>query len=171
MSFTEFGVPQLVVVLVALQRMAELTYARHNTKRLLALGGIEISAGHYPALVALHGAWLLALYISVPAEAETNGWLIGVFVLLQLGRLWVIASLGRYWTTRIIAVPGAALITRGPYRYLRHPNYLIVLGEIAILPLAFGAWALALGFSLANMMVLAIRWRVEEAALAPRRLR
>ena len=160
------GLAQIVTLLVALQRLAEVGYARRNARRLLAAGGVEHGAGHYPLLVALHGAWLAALFALVPAEAPANWGLLGLYGLLQLGRLWVIASLGRRWTTRVIVVPGAPLVTRGPYRFLRHPNYLIVALEIPVLPLAFGAWQIALGFGLANLALLAHRIRVEQRALA-----
>jgi methyltransferase len=156
---------QVVVLIVALQRLAELVLARRNTRRLLAAGGREAGAGHYPLLVLLHGAWLLALFTLVPAEAPVNLWLLGLFVLLQAGRLWVIASLGRFWTTRIITLAEVPLVRRGPYRFLRHPNYAIVAAEIAVLPLAFGAWQIALGFSLVNLPLLAHRIRIENAAL------
>ncbi len=160
------GLAQIVTLLVALQRLAEVGYARRNARRLLAAGGVEHGAGHYPLLVALHGAWLAALFALVPAEAPANWGLLGLYGLLQLGRLWVIASLGRRWTTRVIVVPGAPLVTRGPYRFSRHPNYLIVALEIPVLPLAFGAWQIALGFGLANLAILAQRIRVEARALA-----
>ncbi len=160
------GPPQIAALLVAVQRLGELAYARRNTKRLMAAGAVEHGAGHYPLIVALHGAWLAALFALVPAEAPANWGLLGLYGLLQLGRLWVIASLGRRWTTRVIVVPGAPLVTRGPYRFLRHPNYLIVALEIPVLPLAFGAWQIALGFGLANLALLAQRIRVEARALA-----
>ncbi len=160
------GLAQIVTLLVALQRLAELGYARRNARRLLAAGGVEHGAGHYPLFVALHGAWLVAPFVLVPAEAPADWGLLGLYGLLQLGRLWVIASLGRRWTTRVIVVPGAPLVTRGPYRFLRHPNYLVVALEIPVLPLAFGAWQIALGFGLANLALLAQRIRVEERALA-----
>jgi methyltransferase len=156
---------QVVVLIVVLQRLAELALARRNTRRLLAAGGREAGAGHYSLLVLLHGAWLLALFTLVPAEAPVNLWLLGLFVLLQAGRLWVIASLGRFWTTRIITLAEVPLVRRGPYRFLRHPNYAIVAAEIAVLPLAFGAWQIALGFSLVNLPLLAHRIRIENAAL------
>ncbi len=89
-----------------------------------------------------------------------------MFGLLQLVRLWVIASLGPHWTTRVIVQPGAPLVTRGPYRFLRHPNYAVVALEIPVLPLAFGAWRIALGFGLVNLALLAHRIRVEDRALA-----
>ena len=157
---------QIVILLVVLQRLAELGYARRNARRLLAAGGVEHGAGHYPLFVALHGAWLAALFVLVPAGAPADWGLLGLYGLLQLGRLWVIASLGRRWTTRVIVVPGAPLVTRGPYRFLRHPNYLVVALEIPVLPLAFGAWQIALAFGLANLALLAHRIRVEQRALA-----
>lgn len=160
---------QAIVLLVALQRLGELLYARHNTTRLLQQGGREVGAGHYPLLVLLHLSWLLAPLLAVPPEAPPNWPLLALFLLLQAGRIWVIASLGRFWTTRIITLPGAPLVRRGPYRFLRHPNYLIVALEIAILPLAFGAWQLALVFSLLNLALLAWRIRIEERTLAERR--
>lgn len=159
----------VVLALVAAQRLAELAYARRNTRRLLAEGGRESGAGHYPLLVGLHVLWLLSLAVFVPADRPPDWALLGVFVLLQVLRLWVLVSLGRFWTTRVITLPGAPLVRRGPYRYLRHPNYLVVAAEILVLPLAFGAWEIALVFSLANAAVLALRIRCEERALAPRR--
>ncbi len=160
------GLAQIVTLLVALQRLAELGYARRNARRLLAAGGVEHGAGHYPLFVVLHGAWLVALFVLVPAAAPADWGLLGLYGLLQLGRLWVIASLSGRWTTRVIVVPGAPLVTRGPYRFSRHPNYLIVALEIPVLPLAFGAWHIALAFGLANLALLALRIRVEERALA-----
>jgi methyltransferase len=161
-----FGVPQIAALLVAAQRLGELAYARRNTTRLLAAGGVEHGAGHYPLIAALHGCWLVALYVLVSADAPADWGLLGLYGLLQLGRLWVIVSLGGRWTTRVIVLPGAARIRRGPYRFLRHPNYLIVALEIPVLPLAFGAWQIALGFGLANLALLAHRIRIENQALA-----
>lgn len=159
----------IVLILVAAQRLAELFYARHNTRVLKAEGAYESGAGHYPFLVAVHVLWLLSLAVFVPAERAPDWALLGAFVVLQGLRLWVLASLGRYWTTRIITLPGAPLVRRGPYRLLKHPNYLVVAGEILVLPLAFGAWEIALVFTLANAAVLAWRIRCEESALSPRR--
>ena len=165
----EIGLPQWIVLAVAVQRVAEMAYARRNTARLLASGGREVGAGHYPLFVLLHGSWLVVLFVAVPHDAPISWWLIGVFCMLQAGRLWVLATLGRYWTTRIITVPDAPLVTNGPFRFVRHPNYLIVTGEIAVLPLAFGALWIALGFSALNGALLAYRIRIEEATIAPRR--
>jgi methyltransferase len=159
----------IVLVLVVVQRVAELAYARRNTKALLARGGIEAGHRHYPLIVALHTAWLAALIIFVPANRQPDwGWL-SAFIILQLLRVWVIASLGPYWTTRIITVPDVPLVKRGPYRFLRHPNYLVVIGEIAVLPLAFHAYWLALGFSIVNLAVLGWRIKIEERTLGGRR--
>ncbi len=158
------GLPQIVALLVAAQRLGELAYARRNTKRLVAAGGVEHGAGHYPLIVALHGGWLAALFALVPPDAPPSWELLGGYGLLQLGRLWIIVSLGARWTTRVIALPGAPRVRRGPYRFLRHPNYLVVAVEIPLLPLAFGAWQMALGFGLANLALLAHRIRVEERA-------
>lgn len=158
---------RLVVVLVAAQRLAELVVARRNTARLLAEGGIEHGRAHYPAIVALHAAWLAALAVLAPGPVDL-GWLAG-FAVLQAGRVWVLASLGRYWTTRIVTLPAAPLVRRGPYRWVRHPNYLVVLLEIPVLALALGLpWA-ALGFGIANAAMLAWRIRIEDRALSVRR--
>ena len=160
------GPPQIAALLVAAQRLGELAYARRNTKRLMAAGGIEHGAGHYPLIVALHGGWLVALFTLVPPDAPPSWWLLGGYGLLQLARIWIMVSLGARWTTRVIALPGAPRVQRGPYGFLRHPNYLVVAVEIPLLPLAFGAWQIALGFGLANLALLAHRIRVEEHALA-----
>ncbi|HEX8258598.1 MAG TPA: isoprenylcysteine carboxylmethyltransferase family protein [Allosphingosinicella sp.] len=155
----------VILTLVTLQRLAELLVARRNTRALLAEGGHEVGAGHYPLIVAVHGLWLAALWWLAPGRAIV--WpLIGLFLLLQAGRLWVLATLGRRWTTRIIVLPGAPLVTSGPFRFVRHPNYLVVAGEIAVLPLAFGLWKLALLFSVLNAAILVIRIRAENGALS-----
>ena len=158
-----------ILGLVAVQRLIELAYARSNTARLRRLGAVEADAGAYLLLVLVHGGWLMSLAIFVPAATPPNWLLIGLYALLQLGRIWVIVSLGGYWTTRIITLPGAPLVQTGPFRYLRHPNYLLVAAEIAILPLAFGAVAVAVTFSALNLALLARRIRIEERVLAPRR--
>ena len=158
-----------IVFLVALQRLAELLYARRNTRRLLAEGAVEVGRGHYPLIVLLHLCWLAALVLFVAPQASFIWWLIGLYGVLQVGRVWIYLALGRFWTTRIITLPGAALVQHGPYRYCQHPNYLIVAAEIAVLPLAFGAWEIAIIFSLLNAAVTAWRIRVEEQALTARR--
>ena len=159
----------IVVALVATQRLGELALAMRNTRALLRAGAIEHGRAHYPLFILLHAGWLIALLVLVPAETPILWPPLALFILLQLLRLWVIATLGRFWTTRIVSLPGAALVRRGPYRLVRHPNYLIVAGEVALLPLAFRAWAIAIVFSLLNLALLAWRIWVEERALAPRR--
>lgn len=159
----------LVLAVLIVQRLAELVLANRNTKRLLAEGAEEHGRRHYPLFVLLHGGWIVALVVLTPADATINPILLVAFVLLQLGRVWVIASLGRYWTTRIINVPGAPLVRRGPFRFVRHPNYLVVIGEIAVVPLMIGLWHVAIVFSVLNLALLAWRIRIEEQALQPRR--
>ena len=154
----------VILLLVTLQRLGELWLSASNTRRLLARGAHEVAPGHYPLIVAVHTFWLAALWWFAPGRAVDGFWL-AMFVLLQLARIWVLATLGPRWTTRIIVLPGAPLIARGPYRLVRHPNYLIVIGEIAALPLAFGLWRVALIFSLLNAAVLAVRIRAESRAL------
>jgi methyltransferase len=159
----------IVLALVALQRVVELFFAARNTRRLLARGGVEIAAVQYPFIVLLHAAWLASMAILIPPSTVPNWWWIGVYALLQPLRVWTIASLGPYWTTRIITVPGAPLVRRGPYRILRHPNYAIVCAEIFVLPVAFGAMEIAILFSFFNAALLSWRIRTEERVLIQRR--
>ena len=154
---------------VALQRLIELAHARRNSAWLRRRGGEEADAAGYRFFVVLHAGWLVSLAASVPPATPPYWPLIGVFALLQLGRVWVILSLGRFWTTRIITLPDAPLVRSGPFRYLRHPNYLIVVAEIAIFPMAFGAVAIAAIFSVLNLVLVVRRIQIEERALAPRR--
>ncbi len=154
-----------ILALVTLQRLGELWLSNRNTRRLLARGAHEVAPGHYPLIVAVHGLWLAALWWLAPGRGIRAFWL-GIFVLLQLARVWVIATLGDRWTTRIITLPGAPLVRSGPYRFVSHPNYLVVIGEIAALPLAFRLWEVALLFTLLNAAVLLIRIRQENRALA-----
>lgn len=158
----------IVLAVVALQRLLELCYARANTSRLLARGAVESGRAHYPLFVMLHGGWLMALAVAVPPATIPRPELLVTLAALMAVRVWVMASLGPFWTTRIISLPGAPLVRRGPYRLLRHPNYLVVAGEIAVLPLAFDALAVALAFSILNGALLAIRIVTEESALSTR---
>ena len=163
------GIAYAIIFLVVLQRLGELVLANRNTRRLKAQGAVEIGASHYPLIVLLHTAWLLAVLWLLPAPLEISWPWLAIFVLLQAARIWVISSLGPYWTTRIISVPGAPLVRRGPYRFVRHPNYLVVAGEILALPLAFHEIPVAIFFSLANAAILFWRIREEEAGLVTRR--
>ena len=149
---------------VTAQRLAELWLSNRNTRRLLNQGAIEHGAGHYPLIVGVHAAWLAALWWWAPGQ-PLNWPLLMLFVLLQFARLWVIATLGARWTTRIMTLPGAPLVRSGPYRFFNHPNYLVVIMEIAVLPLAFGLAGIALAFSILNAIVLWLRIRAEEKAL------
>jgi methyltransferase len=155
--------------LVVVQRLFELAYARRNTRILKQQGGIESGRGHYPVVVLLHISWLVAVWLGIRRDPGVRWIPLAVFLLLQVMRIWVMASLGRFWTTRVISIAGEPLVRRGPYRYVAHPNYLVVIGEIAVLPLVFGQVANAAIFSLLNFIVLAWRIRVENAALEPRR--
>ena len=154
----------VILGLVTLQRLSELVLARRNTNALFKRGAVEVAAGHYPLIVALHTLWLAGLWLLAWDRAVNLAWLT-VFIALQLLRVWVIATLGSRWTTRIIVLPGEPLVKRGPYRFLSHPNYLVVVGEIAALPLAFGLSAFALIFSLLNAAILYVRVRAENQGL------
>jgi methyltransferase len=147
-----------------LQRVAELGLAQWNTARLRATGGVEFGASHYPLIVALHASWLLGLWVFGHGRSVNPIWL-AVFILLQAGRVWVIASLGRRWTTRIIVLPGVSPVAYGPYRWLRHSNYAVVALEIAVVPLALGLPLFALMFSAASTALLTYRIGVENEAL------
>lgn len=154
-----------ILIFVTVQRLGELVLARRNTAQLLTRGAHEVAPGHYPLIVLLHATWLVGLWWLAP-NAPVSGLWLAVFTVLQLLRVWVLLTLGDRWTTRIIVLPEAPLVRRGPYRFLSHPNYAVVIGEIAVLPLVFGLTAYALVFSLLNALVLAIRIRAENAALA-----
>jgi methyltransferase len=154
---------------VVLQRGLELAYARRNAARLLARGGREIGREHYPLFIALHAGWLVAIILFARPPVEVPWLLLGAFALLQALRLWVIASLGPYWTTRIITMDGEPLRRRGPYRFVRHPNYCIVALEIPLLPFLLGLPVIAAVFGLLNLLLLAYRIREEDRALAERR--
>ena len=154
----------LILALVTLERLFELWLARRNTQRLIGRGAREHSPGHYPAIVGVHVLWLIALWLLAPSRPIDGFWL-AVFVLLELGRLWVLTALGSRWTTRIIVLPGEPLVRRGPYRFVNHPNYWVVIGEIAVLPLVFGLWQVALVFTLLNAAMLTVRIREENRAL------
>jgi methyltransferase len=159
----------LVLGLVALQRLLELAWSRRNERRLREAGAVEVGRRHYPLLVLLHICWLAAMLLAIQPDTRPEPLLLSAYAAVQGLRLWTMASLGRFWTTRVLTLPHAPVVRRGPYRWLRHPNYLVVVAEIALLPLAFDAPAIALIFSVLNLILLAIRIRVEDAALASRR--
>ena len=154
----------MILALVTLQRLGELVLARSNTRRLLARGAVESGAEHYRFIVALHAAWLIGLWL-LAWDRPVNLPLLLLFVLLQAGRVWVIATLGRRWTTRIITLPGETLVRKGPFRFVSHPNYIVVAGELAVLPLAFGLPLYALVFTALNAAMMWVRIRCEQRAL------
>jgi methyltransferase len=160
MSFTA-----IILAFVTLQRIAELVLARRNTAKLVASGAIEVGAAHYPLVVILHAAWLAALWV-LGRNQGVNLPALAAFVTLQGLRLWILATLGPRWTTRIIVLPGAPLVNAGPYRYFSHPNYAVVAAEIAVLPLALHLQWVALIFTILNAAVLVVRIRAETHALS-----
>ncbi len=154
----------VILALVTLERVAELWLANRNTRRLLAQGARERAPGHYPLIVALHAAWLAVLWWLAPGRPVSFP-LLALFGLVEIARIWVLRTLGPRWTTRIIVVPGATLVRRGPYRFLNHPNYAVVVAEIALLPMVFGLWRVALVFTILNAALLAVRIASENRAL------
>jgi methyltransferase len=154
----------LVLGFVTLERLGELALARRNTRRLLARGAVEVGADHYPIIVGLHAAWLAGLWALSWSRPVVWPWL-AVYAVLQALRAWTLWSLGEHWTTRIIVLPGAPLVRRGPYRFIPHPNYVVVVAEIAVLPLVFDMPTYALVFSALNASILWVRIRLENAAL------
>jgi methyltransferase len=161
-----FGVTFLVLFYVVVERLAELVISSRNTRRLRARGSHEVGASHYPFMVAMHVAWLVAimLWVAIMSPAINMVFLL-IYALIQIPRFWVMVSLGEYWTTRIISVPNAPLVRRGPYKFARHPNYIVVVLEIAALPLVFGAWHIAAIFSVLNAVMLWVRIRCENGTL------
>lgn len=159
----------LILAAVAVQRLAEMIQADRNTKRLLARGAIEVAPYQHPFFVLFHAGWLVAMLVFISSSTAPNWWLIAAYALVECGRVWTITTLGPYWTTRIITVPNEPLVRRGPYRFMKHPNYLIVTAEIALLPLAFGAWAIALVATIVNAALLIWRIGAENQAIKNRR--
>jgi methyltransferase len=161
-----------LVLAVALMRLAELRVASQHLRWALARGGVEHGRGHYPAMVALHTALLVGCLVEVPLSGRpfipALGWpALAALVLAHLLRWWCITALGKRWTTRVVVLPGAPLVTGGPYRWLRHPNYVAVALEGLALPLVHTAWVTAVAFSVLNaVLLLGFRIPVEERALA-----
>jgi methyltransferase len=154
----------LLLGFVTAERIAELYFSRRNTVALLAKGALEFAPWHYPAIVLMHALWLASLWIFGATRMINPTWLV-VFLSLQVLRVWILMTLGPRWTTRIIVLPGWPLVSNGPYRLVSHPNYLVVVGEIATLPLCLGLPRIALIFSATNAILLSIRIRAETIAL------
>ncbi|MER7395314.1 isoprenylcysteine carboxyl methyltransferase family protein [Streptomyces sp. NPDC000151] len=162
----------VLLLAIALERLAELLVSVRHTRWARERGGVEYGSGHYPAMVAVHTGLLIGMWAEVAFAhrpfVPAVGWpALGVVVATQVVRWWCVRSLGPRWNTRVIVVPGLPLVARGPYRRLRHPNYLVVTLEGIALPLVHTAWLTALLFTVANAVVLAVRLRVENAALEP----
>lgn len=158
-----------IVGFVIVQRIVELFVARNNERWIRGQGGYEVGARHYPYMVGIHVGFFLSLIFEfLMFERELPSlWpvLFIIFVGLQIMRVWVIASLGRFWNTKILVLPGAHVVKKGPFRFLRHPNYVVVSLEILVIPLMFGAYFTALIFALLNLIILCVRIPMEEAAL------
>jgi len=161
----EFGWGAALLGFITLQRIAELWWARQNERRLFAVGGVEYGRSHLLLIVFLHAAWLIGLW-ALAYNRPIEPLFFAIVVVVQICRFWVLATLGRRWTIRIIVVPEEKLVAGGPYRLLRHPNYAVVAAEMAAVPLAVGLPLYALAFSILNAAVLAIRIPAENAALA-----
>jgi methyltransferase len=153
----------VVLVLVTLQRLSEVVIAQRNTRALLAAGGVETGAAHYPVMVLLHASWMVGLWW-FGWSAALNMPLLILYGVLQLFRVWILLTLGRRWTTRIITVAGEKPVTHGPYRIFRHPNYVLVALEMPLLPMVFGLTWFAVLFGLLNLAMLAWRIHAEESA-------
>ena len=159
---------ELILGVVTLQRVGELVLSRYNTHRLLARGAVEIAPRHYPLIVGVHAAWLVSLWV-LGHDQPVNVVALLFYLLLQGFRFWVMRTLGSRWTTRIIVLPEQPLVSAGPYRFLSHPNYAVVTGEMVLLPLVLGLPLLATVFTVLNAAVLVIRIRAENHALAASR--
>jgi methyltransferase len=155
---------EFILALVTAQRGAELLLSRRNTQRLMARGAIEVAPQHYPLIVAVHASWLASLWV-FGHDQPVNAIALAAYIALQGLRAWVMTTLGGRWTTRIIVLPNASLVSAGPYRFLRHPNYAVVAGEIAVLPLVLDLPALAVLFTILNGLALFIRIRAENRGL------
>ena len=163
------GLPQLAAVLVLLQRGAEELHSARNTRALLAEGATEAGASYYPVVATTHLAWIASLFFLIPPTAPASVVLGVLYLALQAVRYWIIGTLGRYWTHRIITLPGAPIVRRGPYNFIRHPNYAVTIAETFLLPAVFGAWALGAIMTAIWAAVLAYKIRLEDDALAARR--
>ena len=157
-----------ILAFVILQRLVELVIAKKNETSMLAKGAYEIGASHYKYMILLHASFFVSFLVEVvyfKSLLTANYWLLIVFLVLQLFRVWCLASLGTFWNTKIIILPGANVVVKGPYKFIRHPNYLVVCLEIAVLPLMFEAYVTAICFTILNLIMLSVRIPIEEKAL------
>jgi methyltransferase len=164
-----FGAPQAAALLILLQRGLEELYSQYNTRRLTQLGGFEVGREYYPVVATAHLCWIAGLAFLIPPHASMSAPLLVAFIGLQPLRYWIIATLGRYWTHRVITLPGAPVVAKGPYRFLRHPNYAVTLAETLLLPLAFRQVALGIIFAAIWAAVLQYKISLEDQVLDMRR--
>ena len=169
MSFDWLGWPQLAALLVLLQRGAEELYSAHNTRKLLAQGGHEEGRDYYPVVAIAHLAWIAAIFFLIPPDAPIVWPLLALYLILQVARYWIIGTLGPYWTHRIITLEKAPVVRKGPYSWVRHPNYMVTIAETLLLPMVFGASALGAIMAAVWSAVLYYKIVLEDAALAKRR--
>ena len=157
------------IIILALQRISELLIARRNEKKVLGEGAVEYDPLGYKVIVAMHVAFFLSFIAEyyILRRSLNTLWPLLLLVLLtaEALRYWAISSLGKYWNTKIVVIPGTSLVSKGPYKYIRHPNYLAVVIEIAIIPLIFSCYITSALFTLFNLIVLRRRIRIEESAL------
>jgi methyltransferase len=163
------GAPQIAALLILIQRGAEEVHSARNTRALLARGAREEGPSYYPVVAVTHLSWIASLFFLIPSDAQPFWPVIGLYVVLQAARYWVIATLGPYWTHRIITIDKAPIVSSGAYRLFKHPNYAITIAETLLLPVAFSAVALALIMTAIWVAVLSYKIRLEDAALAARR--
>ena len=164
-----FGYPQIAALLILVQRGLEELYSARNTKRLIAEGAHEVGREYYPVVAITHLGWIAAIFMLIPASAQIIWPLLVLYLMLQVVRYWVISSLGRYWTHRIITLEDAPVVRRGPYRWLRHPNYMVTIAETFLLPLVFAGVAVAVIFGCVWNTILYYKILLEDGALDERR--
>jgi methyltransferase len=164
------GPPQIAALVILVQRGAEEFHSVRNTRRLIAAGGREEGRDFYPVVAVSHLAWIGAVFFLIPPDAAIVWPVLIIFLLLQPVRYWIICTLGRWWTHRIITLDGAPIVGRGPYRFLRHPNYAVTYAETFLLPLAFGALALAVIMTAIWVAVIRYKIMLEDRANASRRI-
>jgi len=165
----DIGAPQIAALLILIQRGVEEVHSQRNTRALLARGAREEGAGYYPVVAAAHLGWIASLFFLIPPGAHIYWPLIGLYVVLQTVRYWVIGTLGTYGPHRVMTLDGAPIVSSGAYRLVRHPNYAITIAETLLLPVAFSSFALALIMTAIWVAVLNYKIRLEDAALAQRR--
>lgn len=164
-----FGAPQIAAILLLVQRGLEELHSERNTRRLITEGGREAGRDYYPVVAITHLAWIAAIFLLIPPTAPILWSLLALYLLLQVARYWIIASLGRYWTHRIITLDKAPIVRSGPYRFVRHPNYTVTIAETFLLPLVFADAAVAAIFGCVWSAVLYYKILLEDAALKKRR--